>query len=118
MSFFDIFTCCLFSLFSSSLPPPYLHAQFSATAFLRLVCLAEGLHTRCDHVDSLVAWTRCDLRRSLLSLQIWAAAGGGTKLPTGLILNAEQEPNEPSPCGLLAINIYFLQFSTLSGGFC
>uniref|UniRef100_A0A8C4NL69 Uncharacterized protein n=1 Tax=Eptatretus burgeri TaxID=7764 RepID=A0A8C4NL69_EPTBU len=88
-------------------------SMVSATAFLRLVCLAEGLHTRCDHVDSLVAWTRCDLRRSLLSLQIWAAAGGGTKLPTGLILNAEQEPNEPSPCGLLAINLYFLQFSTL-----
>uniref|UniRef100_UPI00358F2F26 ATPase family AAA domain-containing protein 5-like n=1 Tax=Myxine glutinosa TaxID=7769 RepID=UPI00358F2F26 len=57
-------------------------SMLSATAFLRLVCLAEGLRTRCDHVDSLVAWTRCDLRRSLLSLQLWAAAGGGTKLPT------------------------------------
>ncbi|XP_078467338.1 ATPase family AAA domain-containing protein 5 [Lampetra planeri] len=44
--------------------------------YLQVACLAEGLRVSVADVEALLAHTRGDVRRALLSLQLWACSGG------------------------------------------
>uniref|UniRef100_S4R7R2 AAA+ ATPase domain-containing protein n=1 Tax=Petromyzon marinus TaxID=7757 RepID=S4R7R2_PETMA len=48
----------------------------SVVPYLQVACLAEGLRVSVADVEALLAHTRGDVRRALLSLQLWACSGG------------------------------------------
>ncbi|XP_048871641.1 ATPase family AAA domain-containing protein 5b [Brienomyrus brachyistius] len=49
--------------------------------YLQLVCLAENVRTDAGDLSSLLRWTGCDVRQSLLQLQFWVRSGGGHPAP-------------------------------------
>ncbi|XP_072568245.1 ATPase family AAA domain-containing protein 5b [Paramormyrops kingsleyae] len=49
--------------------------------YLQLVCLAENVRTDASDLSSLLHWTGCDVRQSLLQLQFWVRSGGGHPAP-------------------------------------
>ncbi|XP_070703677.1 ATPase family AAA domain-containing protein 5 [Pempheris klunzingeri] len=56
-----------------------------ASSFLRLVCLAEDVRTDPWDIGSLLRLNGCDIRQSLLQLQLWTRSGAGCRLTKPLM---------------------------------
>ncbi|XP_066560307.1 ATPase family AAA domain-containing protein 5 [Amia ocellicauda] len=57
----------------------------NVASYLQLLCLAENVRTDARDLRSLLHLTGCDIRRSLLQLQLWTRSGGGRAVHRPLI---------------------------------
>ncbi|XP_074552897.1 ATPase family AAA domain-containing protein 5 [Halichoeres trimaculatus] len=75
-------------------------SSVDVSSFLRLLCLTEDVRTEQADISSLLRLNGCDIRQSLLQLQLWTRSGGGRRA-TGPTLTAknDEEASLP-PCDL------------------
>uniref|UniRef100_A0A3Q3W4D4 Cyclic nucleotide-binding domain-containing protein n=1 Tax=Mola mola TaxID=94237 RepID=A0A3Q3W4D4_MOLML len=75
-----------------------------ASSFLRLLCLAEGVRTDQWDISALLRLNGCDMRQSLLQLQLWTRSGGG-RYTTRPLSDTEIEPKRETEDALCAVTI-------------
>lgn len=77
-SFVDSQVSCEGRYEQINLKPPSVNLL---SAHLQLVGLTNNMFINPDDLKSLAAHNNCDIRKSLLNLQLWAASGGGVRTP-------------------------------------